>query len=115
MLSVVYKSQNAFVETTRKQFRNIIQLGSNAIQQARELLQAAQLDAARRAEIRDFHFLPGEGHPDPASLVQRAEALIVAYETAFPERPRDEELSEADTLRLVQAASDVFAQAKTAT
>ena len=105
-VSLLYAGQAAVVETYRKQFRNIIQSGTQTIQRARELMDEAQGDPAHQSRIQAFAFAPGEGHPDPAALVIRAKAMVAAFTRLYPDRARDKPLSEAETLALVEAASE---------
>ena len=104
-ISLLYAGQPALVETYRKQFRNIIQTGQAAAQHARELLESARRNPANAAALGQFAFHPGEGHANPPALVRRAMAMVESYEALFPGRPRDQALSEEETLQLMDAAA----------
>ena len=104
-ISLLFTGQTDVVETYRKQFRNIIQTGRATTERARTLLDEARTDAHKLTVIEQFTFRPGEGHPEPEALVARAQVLVETYQRIFPERPREQSLSEDETLRLVEAAS----------
>ena len=104
-INLLYSGQTAVVETYRKQFRNIIQTGNATIQHARELLQAAERDPASRSLLESYSFHPGQGHPDPDALVRRAKVLVESYATLFPERPRDQAMTENEALQLIESAA----------
>ncbi|MDA0989895.1 MAG: hypothetical protein O3A51_03990 [Verrucomicrobia bacterium] len=102
---LLFAGQPAIVETYRKEFRNIIQSASHTIEQAHALAERAATEADARAALSAFTFNPGAAHPYPKALVERATAMIDAYEALFPNRPRDQELSADETVRLVDAAA----------
>lgn len=104
-IALLHAGQDAVVETYRKQFRNIIQTGGSDVQRAHELLAEERRDSAKRRQVEQFSFHTGEGYADPPVLLERATRLLAAYESLFPGRPREESLSAADTLRLLDAAS----------
>lgn len=104
-LSLLHAGQDAVLETHRKQFRNLIQAGSAEIQRARELLEEARANPMKLSMVEQFAFHLGDGHPDPAGLRIKAKALVTAYGSLFPGRPREQALDSADTMKLLAAAS----------
>lgn len=104
-LTLLHAGQDAVLETHRKQFRNLIQTGSAEIQRARELLEEVRGNPIKISMVEQFAFHLGEGHPDPAGLRAKAKALVAAYGTLFPGRPREQALTGADTMKLLAAAS----------
>lgn len=105
-ISLLFSGQNAVLETYRKQFRNVIQAGSTEVEHARELLREARETGKNAAMLQQFAFHPGQGHPDPETLVARARVMVQTYEEQFPGRPRDEALTPDDTMKLISAAAD---------
>jgi hypothetical protein len=104
-ISLLFAGQEAVVETYRKQFRNIIQIGKDAATRARELLDEAKQDPGKAALLKSFEFFACQGHPDPDAMTKRARALVDTYEELFPNKPRTEELSETETMRLMECAA----------
>lgn len=104
-LSLLHAGQDAVLETHRKQFRNLIQAGSAEIQRARDLLEEARANPMKQSMVEQFAFHLGDGHPDPAGLRDKAKALVAAYGSLFPGRPREQALDSAETMKLLAAAS----------
>ena len=108
-LTVLHDGQLALIETSRKQYRNIITMGNAAIDRANALLEAARADHARCNEVEAFSFTPFSKHPAPAEMVRRAESLIAAYRRIFPKRELAEDFTHAELLQLIDAASEALA------
>lgn len=106
-LSLLYAGQDAVLETHRKLFRNVIQTGNIALSRARELLEEARRDNSKIQMLQQFSFRPGEGHPEPDVVAARARVLVETYQELFPQRPRDQALSAAETLKLMETASRI--------
>lgn len=104
-IHLLLAGQVAVIETYRKQYRNIIRRGNKVSQWARTLLKEAVNDSTKAAFLPDFNFDPCRGHPDPAGLLERAEALVESYKDLFPNKPRDKNLTEEETLQLIETAS----------
>lgn len=104
-ISLLFAGQDAVLETYRKQFRNIIQIGNGTLQHAREVFAAAQRDPQKISLLELFAFRPGEGHPEPEVLAERARILARTYADLFPGRPREQAMTEDETLKLMEAAS----------
>ncbi|MBA4387383.1 MAG: hypothetical protein C0404_05340 [Verrucomicrobia bacterium] len=110
-LNLVHEMQGAIVETHRKQFRNIIQKGSEATQRAAKLLDEVRQDPKKVQLLRQFVFASCQDHPQPAEMVRRAEILVATYQRIFPDRPRSQDFSRAEIVRLLEEASEAFTQA----
>ena len=108
-LTVLHDGQPAVIETYRKQYRNIISMGSAAVDRANVLLEAARTDHSRCNEVAAFSFSPFSEHPAPAEMLRRAETLIATYRQIFPERSLSKEFAHGELLQLIDAASDALA------
>jgi hypothetical protein len=104
-ISVMYGGQDAVVETYRKQFRNLIQSGADVVQQARALLAEVKRDPGKAVMLMEFGFSPCHGHPDPAGMLKRAKVLVRAYKGLFPGRPREQQFTDEEAFRLIDAAA----------
>ncbi|MFU8779560.1 MAG: hypothetical protein ACNA71_00875 [Kiritimatiellia bacterium] len=107
-LSLIHANQPTVVETYRKQFRNIIQKGRERIAQAAQLREQIQQAAARPQALSAFRFIPCQGHAQPESMAQRAEALVATYNQIFPGRPRSKEFTPEEALLLLEKASNIL-------
>jgi hypothetical protein len=107
-VSLLHNEQESIVETYHKQFRNIIQRGRDMIGRASDLLEDARKDARKVSLVRTFKFKPCAGHPRPAAMIGRAEALVFTYNQLFPNRPRSQEFSPEEIGRLLEEASMSF-------
>lgn len=107
-VSLLHAEQDGVVETYRKQFRNIIQSGNEAVERATRLLNEAREEPAKAILLQQFVFTPCEGHPDPGAMVRRAQVLVETYKRLFPDRPRSQDFTEEETLRLIEEASAAF-------
>lgn len=107
-ISLLYADDKAILETYRKQFRNVIKTGKEMNKQATEALQQARQDPDKLEQVQQFQFTPGSGHPRPQELVERAQALLNAYESSFPGRSRSQAFTEDEVLRLMDSASVSF-------
>ena len=107
-VSTLHEDQKEVVETYRTQFSNIIQLSSNMIAQATTLLEQAKKSPGKAALLKEFEFIPCQGHPDPDEMVTRARILVRTYGELFPTRPREQSFTEAEILHLMEAASEKF-------
>lgn len=104
-LNVLHEGQAAIIETHRKQFRNIVQKGNEMIQNASKVLGEARQDSGKVQLLRQFSFQPCQGHPKPVEMTKRAECLALTYHRIFPNRPRSQEFSREEILRLIEEAS----------
>ena len=102
----LYSSQEAELETYRKQFRNIIQLGNDAISRAVAMLERAKQNPEKTQLFAHFTFVPCLGHPKPEELAERARILVATYEEIFPGRPRGQPFKTAEIIRLMDAAAE---------
>lgn len=107
-VSLLHAGQDSIVETYHKQFRNIIQRGMDMIGRACDLLGEARKDIRKISMVRGFKFTPCEGHPRPAEMIRRAEALVSTYNRLFPGRPRSQEFSREEVGHLLEEASMSF-------
>jgi hypothetical protein len=104
-VSQLYAGQDAVIETYRKQFRNIIQIGKDAVQRAVTLLQSAKETPEKTTLFQHFAFMPCLGHPKPEELAKRARILVDAYNELFPNRPRGLAFTKPEVLQLIEAAA----------
>jgi len=93
------------LESYRKQFSNIIQLGNESIRRASAMVQIAKENPDKAALFEHFTFVPCLGHAKPEELVRRAAILVQTYEEIFPGRPRGRPFLPAEILRLMEAAA----------
>lgn len=107
-LSVLHCEHSGIVETYRKQFRNVIQNGRSAIQSATAILAEAKSSPAAIRSLEAFRFSPCNDHPDPEGLTRRAEILVAAFNELFPGRPRSQEFTRDETMKLLEHAASVF-------
>lgn len=107
-ISLLHAGQAGVLDTSRKQFRNIIVAGHASIAQARALADKAKQDPSSIDSIRAFRFTFCEGHPNPLGLAARADALLKAYRRLYPDRPADKPFTEDETYRLLDAASGIL-------
>jgi len=101
----LYSSQAAELETYRKQFRNIIQLGNNVLERAVIVVERAKQNPKKTELFKHFSFIPCLGHPKPQELEVRAQLLVETYNEIFPGRPRGQPFETADIMRLMEAAA----------
>ena len=107
-ISMLLAGQDAVIETYRNQYWNIIQVGNASAERARELAEQARLDATKIPLIERFKFQALQGHPEHELLEQRAHILVDTYDALFPNRPRDRSLTEEETLKLMEVASETL-------
>ena len=105
VITHLYAGQKAELETYRKQFRNIIQIGNTAIERAVGMLERARQNPERVDMFRHFTFVPCLGHSNPDELAKRAMILVQTYNEIFPGRPRGQSFETAEIMRLMEAAS----------
>ena len=105
VIAHLYSSQKAELETYRKQFRNIIQLGNDALERAVAMLERAKENPEKVQLFAHFSFVPCLGHPRPAELAERARILVDTYNEIFPGRPRGQPFGTAEIMRLMEAAA----------
>lgn len=103
-ICLLYAGQEAVIETFRRQFRNMIQTGTDAAHRAADLLKQVEQDQSKVAMIEQFDFAPCRGHADPQKMVQRAQILFNVYKRLYPDRSRSEPFSEDETLCLMEEA-----------
>jgi len=104
-ISMLLAGQDAVIETYRNQYWNIIQEGNASAERAHQLLEEARRDPSKIALVERFTFSSGTGHARQEELIERAHVMVETYESLYPNRPRDQALSEEETLRLMEAAS----------
>jgi hypothetical protein len=104
-IAFLYAGQEALIETHRKQLRNIIQIGRQAIDQAIKLLEQVRRDTTRTDLLKEYAFSPCKGHPQPEELRRRAEILVQTYEECFAQRPRSRKFTDAEMVQLLDAAA----------
>ena len=104
-ISLLNSGQDAVIETYRKQFRNIIQSGKTAIEEATALLEQVAADTSKAELISQFAFHACSGHPDPQGLTRRALILAKEYSRLFPDRPRDKAFEKSELMQLIEAAA----------
>jgi len=104
-ISLLYAGQESVILTYRKQIRNVIRAGRQTIEQAAAILPQAETDPAKVHLIEHMRFTPGQGHPHPKELCDRARVLVEAYDECFPGRPRADPFVEHEIVRLLNAAA----------
>ena len=104
-ISLLYAGQEAVIETYKKQFRNIIRSGSDALQHAQALLEESKNDPSKVDAFAQFDFLPCTGHTDPEGMTKRAKILVETYNVIFPGRDRSKPFQEPEILQLIETAS----------
>ena len=106
-ISLLYSGQEHILATYRRQFRNLIQEGSSSVAQAEEALAKAKSNPGSA----DGVTMPPQlfsSHQNPEDLVSRADAILSAYQAAFPGRDRSKEFDDKERLALIDAATSVF-------
>ena len=103
--SVLRGDNPAAVQSSRMQFRRIIDRSREVADQARALLARVQEGAARPGELSAFAFSPCEGHAQPEAMARRAECLAQSYQRLFPGRARGEPFTQGEILRLMEEAA----------
>jgi len=103
-ICLLYAGQEAVIETFRRQFRNMIQTGTDAARRATELLRQVEQDPSNVGQLAQFDFAPCQSHAEPEKMVQRAQILFNVYRRLYPNRSRSEPFSEDETLRLMEEA-----------
>lgn len=106
--SVLHADQVSMVETSRKQFRNIIQSGKDMTTRAAKLLEEAKQDPSKAAALDGFLFASCMGHPNPREMVKRALVLVNTYNRVFPGRDRSQDFTYDETLQLIEQASEAL-------
>jgi hypothetical protein len=114
-LNYMHAGQGAIMETHRKQFRNIIQKGTEMIQHASRLLDEVRQDPKKVKGLQQFAFTPCQDHPKPAEMTRRAEILVQTYRRVFPDRPRSQEFSNEEIAVLIEEASEALSQSTNVT
>jgi hypothetical protein len=109
-LNYIHARQGAIIETHRKQFRNIIQKGTEMTQRASKLLDEVRQDPKKAKLLDQFVFSPCQDHPQPAEMTRRAEALVQTYDRVFPNRPRSQEFTSGEVITLIEEASEALRQ-----
>ncbi len=104
-ICLVHAGQEKILETYRKQFRNIIQEGSQAIHHARGLLEEVKKDHSKAPLLEDYTFSPCKGHPDPPRLAKRGRLMVTTYSELFPDRPRSQAFTKEETFALIKHAA----------
>jgi hypothetical protein len=108
-LSSLHAGQPAVIETYQKQFRNVIQMDSDTLKQAKELLETVERDPSQAPLLKQFSIVPCKGHSNPKEMLQRARVLVDVYNRLYPGRPRSQEFTEEETFRLMEEAAGAFA------
>lgn len=103
-ICLLYAGQEAVIETFRRQFRNMIQTGTDTAHRAATLLTQVEQDPSKVAMLDQFDFAPCHGHAEPAKMMQRAQILFNVYRRLYPDRSRSEPFTEDETLRLMEEA-----------
>ena len=109
-VSLLFATQPAVMETYRKQFRNIIHKGQVDSERGAKLLGEAKQDPASIQALNSFSLSAFEGYPNADDLKKRARVLVDAYKRLYPDRPRSEEFTRDEALRLVDEAAEAFTQ-----
>ncbi len=104
-LCFFHAPEDGLIETERKQFRNLIQSGRLQVDEAFSLLDQIKTGALPIAAIEPFTFTYLDSHPKPEALATRADALVSAYNSAFPDRPMTEPFSPPELYHLLKTAS----------
>ena len=105
-ITLINAGRENIIETYRKQFRNIIQNGKQALQQASDLLKEVKKDKSKVKMLQDFVFTsPCRAYPDPPALAKRARILASKYTELWPNRPRSQPFTTEETLHLMKAAA----------
>lgn len=105
-LSLMHAAQPSVVETSRKQFRNIIQASKAESEQAEALLNHVRHHPEEAARLRQATFSPCQAHPQPKAMIKRARILVKTYEEIFPGRPRSRPFEKNEILRLLETAAE---------
>lgn len=103
-ICLLYAGQEAVIETFRRQFRNMIQTGTDTAHRAADLLEQVRQDPSKIATLEQFDFAPCREHAEPEKMVQRAQILFNVYKRLYPNRSRSEPFTEEETLRLMEEA-----------
>lgn len=103
-IELLYAGQDDIIEAYRERFRQIIRSGAAVLDLAEQLLRDASVGAAEASELTEFDFSFGESDPEQQELLERAEALVGAYERLLPGRDRGRVFSTDERLRLMEAA-----------
>lgn len=104
-IACLYAGEDAELETYRKQFRNIIQLGNDALERAVAMVERAKQNPDKAELFKHFTFVPCLGHPKPEELAERATILVSTYNEIFPGRPRGQAFEAGEIRRLMEAAA----------
>jgi hypothetical protein len=107
-MALYYAGQEAILNTYRRQFRNLIQTGKDKIRQAKELLHQAQSAGGDTTAMDNFEFAMFHDHPEPEQMVYRSEVIMVAFQRMFPDRNPADELNDAEKLKLIDSAVELF-------
>jgi hypothetical protein len=107
-VSLLHAGNDPILKTYHKQFRNVIQAGRDTLKQANSVLEQARKDPAKVAQITNFSFSPCRGYPEPEKLAKRASILVDTYMRLYPDRPRSQDFTEAETVRLIEASAIRF-------
>ena len=103
-ICLLYAGQEAVIETFRRQFRNIIQTGTDTAHRAAALLKQVEQEPSRAATLEQFDFAPCRDHAEPEQMVQRAQIIFNVYRRLYPERSRSEPFTEDETMRIMDEA-----------
>ncbi|MCK5849985.1 MAG: hypothetical protein KAH23_03645 [Kiritimatiellae bacterium] len=105
-ISLLHAGQSALIETYRRQFRNIIQTGTDAAHHAMTLLEQVKHDPSQMLQLKRVRFSPCQGHPEPEKMQQRAMILLETYAKVFPERSKSDPFTREETLKLIESSSE---------
>ena len=105
-LTLVNADQPSVLETSRKQFRNMIQAGKTESEQAEALLDHVRKNPGKAALLREAVFSPCQTHPQAEDMVRRARILVKTYNELFPGRPRSRPFEKGEVFRLLEAAAE---------
>ena len=105
-ICILYKEQPNVIEQNRISTENVQRRFQEAIEQARQLLNDAESDPPKIKLIERFQFPLTSGNRALDGVTQRAKILVGVYNDLFPARPRDIRRTEAESLRIMEAASD---------
>jgi hypothetical protein len=104
-ISMLYADAPDLIEAQRRQFGDMILAGRTSVDQARALLDDVKRNPVKAGQLAGHTFSPCAGHPQAAEMVKRARIMVRAYEETFPNRARSQPFNDAETFRLMEAAS----------
>lgn len=88
------------IKMTDSSFENIVNRTQETIINAKLLLEEAKKNPKKMKELDNFHFPPIKGHPFLDEMAKRVKIVLESYEELFPNRPREQNLSDEEVLKL---------------